>query len=270
MVLRRSLQRYSLKKSPEDVIEESKDPSRSLKKPLTALDLTVLGVGAIIGAGIFVYAGLGAQIAGPHIIWSFVLVGFICALAGLAYAEMAAAIPTSGSAYAYTYSALGETLAWILGWALVLEYAVGAAAVAIGWSANFVGFMRGVFGVELPANLTTGFLAGGFINLPAIVLVGLITVVLVIGAKESAKLAGVMVGIKLAIITIIIAVGSFFIKGGNLSLAPPPSPSGTSYSPLVPLGPFFSRASACSPSHGAPSTSVSARPTRRRSAPPWG
>src|SRR5438552_4202398 len=239
MVLRRSLQRYSLKKSPEDVIEESKDPSRSLKKPLTALDLTVLGVGAIIGAGIFVYAGLGAQIAGPHIIWSFVLVGFICALAGLAYAEMAAAIPTSGSAYAYTYSALGETLAWILGWALVLEYAVGAAAVAIGWSANFVGFMRGVFGVELPANLTTGFLAGGFINLPAIVLVGLIPVVLVIGAKESAKLAGVMVGIKLAIIAIIIAVGLFFIKGGNLSLAPPPSPSGTWYSALGAIGPIL-------------------------------
>src|SRR5438067_12501907 len=199
-----ALKRYGLKKDIHHHIAESNDPERSLKKTLTALDLTVLGVGAIIGAGIFVYAGLGAQIAGPHIIWSFVLVGFICALAGLAYAEMAAAIPTSGSAYAYTYSALGETLAWILGWALVLEYAVGAAAVAIGWSANFVGFMRGVFGVELPASLTTGFLASGAVNLPAIALVGLIPTVLATGAKERARLAAVMVCIKPAITLVII------------------------------------------------------------------
>src|ERR1051325_8807430 len=127
-LLSRSLRRYGLKKDPHDIVAQSQDPSKSLKKSLTALDLTVLGVGAIIGAGIFVYAGLGAQIAGPNIIWSFVLVGFICALACLAYAEMAAARPTGGSAYAYTYSALGETLAWVLGWALVLEYAAGAAA----------------------------------------------------------------------------------------------------------------------------------------------
>src|SRR5438067_2096535 len=203
-LLKRSFARYGMKKSPEDVIAQANDPSKSLKKSLGALDLTILGVGAIIGAGIFAYAGLGAQIAGPHIIYSFILVGFICALAGLAYAEMAAAIPTSGSAYAYTYSALGETLAWILGWALVLEYAVGAAAVAIGWSANFVGFMRGVFGVELPASLTTGFLASGAVNLPAIALVGLIPTVLATGAKERARLAAVMVCIKPAITLVII------------------------------------------------------------------
>ncbi|MFA5861363.1 MAG: amino acid permease [Candidatus Thermoplasmatota archaeon] len=235
---RRSLQRYALKKDPDDVIAESKDPSKSLKKTLTALDLTVLGVGAIIGAGIFVYAGLGAQIAGPHIIWSFVLVGIICALAGLAYAEMAAAIPTSGSAYAYTYSALGETMAWVLGWALVLEYAVGAAAVAIGWSANFVALLN-AFGIALPPSLTIGYAAGGFINLPAMVLVALITIVLVVGAKESAKLTGLFVAAKLAILAIVIGLGFFFINTHNLSLTPPPSAPDKWYAAFGAVGPIL-------------------------------
>lgn len=241
MVFKRSFERYAMKKDPDQIVAESKDPSKSLKKTLTALDLTILGVGAIIGAGIFVYAGIGAQIAGPAIIWSFVLVGFICALAGLAYAEMAAAIPTSGSAYAYTYSALGEALAWVLGWALVLEYAVGAAAVAIGWSANFVGFMRGMFGIELPPELTTGILAGpgGFINLPAMLLVALITVVLVIGAKESAKLTALFVAAKIAILAIVIGLGFFFINPTNLTLAPPPSPADAWYSILGGVGPIL-------------------------------
>ena len=238
-LLRRSLERYSLKKAPEDVIAESNDPSRSLKKSLGALDLVILGVGAIIGAGIFVYAGLGAQIAGPHIVWSFVLVGIICALAGLAYAEMAAAIPTSGSAYAYTYSALGETLAWVLGWALVLEYAVGAAAVAIGWSANFTAFLRSVFNIELPVELTTGLAAGGIVNLPAMLLVGVIATVLVVGSKESARFAAIMVAIKVAIIAVIIGVGFFFVSGANLSLTPPPSPPTAWYSALGAVGPIL-------------------------------
>jgi APA family basic amino acid/polyamine antiporter len=241
-LFRRSLNRYGLKKSPEEVILQAKDPSKSLKKSLGALDLTLLGVGAIIGAGIFVYAGLGAQIAGPHVIWSFVLVGAICALAGLAYAEMAAAIPTSGSAYAYTYSALGETMAWVLGWALVLEYAVGAAAVAIGWSANFVAFMRSVFHVELPGWATQSAMGApgqGFVNLPAIFLVGLIATVLVIGAKESARLAGLMVAAKVSIILVVVGVGLFFISGPNLSLSPPPSPPTEWYSALGAIGPIL-------------------------------
>ncbi|MEA3201306.1 MAG: basic amino acid/polyamine antiporter, family [Thermoplasmata archaeon] len=238
-LLKRSLARYGLKKSPEDVIEQANDPSKSLKKSLTAFDLTILGVGAIIGAGIFAYAGLGAQIAGPHIIYSFILVGFICALAGLAYAEMAAAIPTSGSAYAYTYSALGETMAWILGWALVLEYAVGAAGVAIAWSANFTAFVQSVFGVTLPATFTASPANGGFVDLPAMLLVAAIATVLVIGSKESAKAAGVMVAIKLAIIAVIIGVGLFFVKGANLALSPPPSPSGAWYATLGVVGPIL-------------------------------
>ena len=241
MVLRDSLRRYTMKKSPESVIAESRDPTRSLKKSLGAMDLMLLGVGAIIGAGIFVYAGLGAQIAGPNIIWSFVLVGFICGLAGLAYAEMAAAIPTSGSGYAYAYSALGETIAWTLGWALVLEYAIGSAAVAIGWSGNFVALLRS-FGIELPlwaTNSAASGVEGGIVNLPAMILVLLITAVLVVGAKESARLTGVFVAAKIAILAIVVGLGFFFIDGANLALSPPPSPPTAWYAALGGVGPIL-------------------------------
>ena len=238
-LLRDALSRYAMKKSPEDVIAESRDPNKSLKKSLGATDLVLLGVGAIIGAGIFVYAGLGAQIAGPNIIWSFVLVGFICGLAGLAYAEMAAAIPTSGSGYAYSYTALGEAVAWTLGWALVLEYAIGSAAVAIGWSGNFTALLRSVFGIDLPDWATKSYFDGGFVNLPALILVLLITAVLVVGAKESARLTGVFVAAKVAILAIVIGLGFFFIDGGNLALSPPPSPEGAWYAALGGIGPVL-------------------------------
>ena len=240
--LRRALNRYTIKKEPEDVIEQARDPARSLKKTLGAMDLVLLGVGAIIGAGIFAYAGLGAQVAGPYVIYSFVLVGFICALAGLAYAEMASAIPTSGSAYAYTYSAMGETPAWILGWALVLEYAVGAAAVAIAWSANFTALIRGVTGYDMPDSLTNSPFSGvegGIVNLPALLLVLLITVVLVVGSKATAKLTGVFVAAKVAILAIVIGLGFFFVNFDNLSLAPPPSPEGAWYAVLGGIGPVL-------------------------------
>src|SRR5581483_3290267 len=240
--LKRALSRYGMKKAPEDVIAQANDPSKSLKKSLGALDLTLLGVGAIIGAGIFVYAGLGAQIAGPHIIWSFVLVGAICGLAGLAYAELASSIPTSGSAYGYTYSALGETLAWILGWALVLEYAVGAAAVAISWSNNFVALWRGVTHTELPVWATNSYFSGvpgGVVNLPALLLALLVTTILVVGAKQAARFTGVFVAAKIAILAIVIGLGVFFIHGANLSLAPPPSPSGAWYAALGAVGPVL-------------------------------
>jgi APA family basic amino acid/polyamine antiporter len=192
--LRDTFARYSMKKAPEDVIAESKDPSKSLKKSLGALDLVVLGVGAIIGAGIFVLVGIGAQTAGPNIIWAFVLAGFICALAGLAYAELASTIPTSGSAYAYAYSALGETIAWTLGWALVLEYAVGSAAVAIGWSSNFVALFESLSGADFPLWASASHevfsgVEGGLVNIPAILIVALITTLLVVGSKLTARFA---------------------------------------------------------------------------------
>ena len=245
-LIRRSMDRYALKKSPEDVIAESQDPSRSLKKSLGALDLVVLGVGAIIGAGIFVLVGLGAQTAGPNIVWAFVLAGFICALAGLAYAELASTIPTSGSAYAYAYSGLGETVAWTLGWALVLEYAVGSAAVAIGWSSNFVALI-GSFGIQLPVFLTASpevfsGIEGGFVNLPAMLIVALITTLLVVGSKLTARFASVFVVAKVAILAMVIGIGLFFINGANFSLPSPAPDPNEWYSILGNVGPVVGAA----------------------------
>jgi basic amino acid/polyamine antiporter, APA family len=239
-LLRRSLARYSLKKSPEDVIADGRDPTKSLKKTLGALDLTILGVGAIIGAGIF-----GATMAGPYIIFAFVLAGIICALAGLAYAELASTIPTSGSAYGYTYSSMGETAAWILGWALVLEYAVGSAAVAIGWSGNMTALLRSLFGVELPtwaAYSVSSGVEGGFVNLPAMLVTLAITAALVISSKGSARLTGVFVAIKIAALLFIIGVGLFFVSGENLALPPPPVQEGAWYAILGSVGPVVGAA----------------------------
>ncbi len=240
-LFRRSMDRYSATKDADDVIAEAKDPNKSLKKTLGALDLTILGIGAIIGAGIFVLAGLGATIAGPYIVFSFIVAGVVCALAGLSYAELASSIPTSGSAYAYAYSSAGEVPAWALGWALVLEYAVGSAAVAIGWSGNFTALLRSMFGIEFPiwaTNSITSPVEGGIINLPAMIIVLLITTVLVIGSKESAKLTGVFVAIKLAILALVIGLGAFFVTGDNLSLSPPPVSGTAWYSILGSIGPI--------------------------------
>ena len=246
-LLRRSLERYGLKKSPESVIAESTDPSRSLKKSLGAFDLVILGVGGIIGAGIFVLVGLGAQTAGPNIIWAFVLAGFICALAGLAYAELASTIPTSGSAYAYAYSSLGETIAWTLGWALVLEYAVGSAAVAIGWSSNFVALWESVTGMDIPLWATASHevfsgVEGGLVNIPAIVIVGIITTLLVVGSKATARFASVFVIAKVAILALVVGLGFFFISADNFSLAPPAPDPTEWYSILGIVGPVIGAA----------------------------
>jgi APA family basic amino acid/polyamine antiporter len=241
----RAFRRYSLKKSPESVIAQSQDPSQSLKKSLTGFDLTVLGVGAIIGAGIFALSGTGAQTAGPYVVFAFIVAGFICVLVGLAYSEMASTIPTSGSAYAYSYSALGETLAWVLGWALVIEYAVGSAAVAVAWSANFVAFLESMFGWSLPAALTNSALAApgvGIVNLPALIVVLLIGAVLVVGAKETARLTTVFVFIKVGVILFVVAVGIFFIRGANLALTPPPPDPNAWFSVLGTVGPIIGAA----------------------------
>lgn len=243
--VRETASRYFAIKNPDLVIAEAKDPSRSLKKTLGALDLTVLGVGAIIGAGIFVLAGMGAAMAGPYIVFAFVLAGFVCALAGLAYAELASSIPTSGSAYGYSYSAMGELPAWLLGWALVLEYAVGSAAVAIGFSSNLQALGRSMLGFELPVwasySISSG-VDGGIINLPAMVIVLAITAILVVSSKGTAKLAGVFVAIKVAVLLFIIGVGMFFISGSNLTLPPPPVDGDAWYSILGSVGPIVGAA----------------------------
>ena len=169
---------------------------KSLTRSLGAFQLTMLGIGGIIGTGIFVLTAEAAQLAGPGMLISFVLSALVCGLAALCYAELAAMVPVSGSAYTYSYATFGEILAWIVGWALVLEYAVAASAVAVGWSGYMVGVLDNFLGIQLPAELVTGPYAGGIINLPAVVIALAVTWLLVLGTKESATVNSVLVTVK--------------------------------------------------------------------------
>ncbi|MDD4914584.1 MAG: amino acid permease [Methylococcales bacterium] len=190
----------------------------SLKKTLDAKDLTVLGVGAIIGAGIFVLTGIvAAKFAGPAIIVSFMLAGIACALAALCYSELASMIPVSGSAYSYAYATMGELMAWIIGWDLVLEYALASSTVAIGWAGYLTSFLS-TLGVNLPTYLTTAYLADpgqGLVNLPAMIIILLLTGLLIIGIRQSAQFNFVMVVTKLAVIIVFIFAGSGHIQTEN-------------------------------------------------------
>ncbi|HEV7730657.1 MAG TPA: amino acid permease [Candidatus Binatia bacterium] len=197
-----------------------------LRRVLGPVALTSLGVGCIIGAGIFVLTGLAAnQYAGPGLVLSFIIAGFGCTLAGLCYAEFASMVPVAGSAYTYTYATLGELMAWIIGWDLLLEYAVASSTVAHGWSHYFVSFL-GIFDIVLPqawiANpfdfdptTQTWVATGAYLNLPAAIVVLLITCVLVIGIKESARFNSAMVILKLAVVLFVIVVGAGYIETEN-------------------------------------------------------
>lgn len=189
---------------PLDKILETAE-KKSLKRQLGALQLTLLGIGAVIGTGIFVLTAEAGQKAGPGLMVAFIIAAIVCALAALAYAELASMIPVSGSAYTYTYGVLGELLAWIVGWALVLEYAVAAGAVAVGWS----GYMNGLLisaGYGLPETLRVGPQAGGTFNLLAFSISLLITGLLVLGTSKSAWVNAILVGLKIIALTIFIAV----------------------------------------------------------------
>lgn len=185
---------------------------KSLHRSLGALQLTLFGIGCVIGTGIFVLTSAGAQKAGPGLMLAFAIAGLICIVAALCYAEIAAMIPVAGSAYTYTYGVMGELLAWTVGWALILEYAVAASAVSVGWSGYFTGTILNEFlGVQLPAYLRAGPLAlggeaGGFINLPAVIIALLMTWLLMIGTNESAKVNAILVAIKVTALTIFIAL----------------------------------------------------------------
>jgi basic amino acid/polyamine antiporter, APA family len=202
-------------KSIEQILADADRPGHRLKKTLTAWDLTALGIGAIIGTGIFVLIGTAIvgdahrPGAGPGIILSFVLSGLTCALAALCYAEFSTMIPAAGSAYTYSYATLGEFLAWITGWNLILEYGVACVAVAIGWSGYFNKLLM-LAGIELPhwAIHPPGGPDAGVANFPAAIIVLLVTIILVIGIKESARATGIIVSLKLAVILFFIAVGT--------------------------------------------------------------
>jgi len=207
-------------KSVEQLVGDAESGTKALKRTLTAMDLTLLGIGAIIGTGIFVLTGTAAaNQAGPAIVLSYVMAGLVCAFAALCYAEFAAMIPISGSAYTYAYATLGEIFAWMIGWDLILEYAVGSMTVAVGWSGYFQRILAG-FGVQLPVWMQAApaaGVAGAIVNLPAIFIVLVISALLVIGVRESARFNAVMVTVKMAAILFFIVVGVGFVKPDNWS-----------------------------------------------------
>lgn len=218
------LNRLLRTKSIEQIMGDCERAEHRLKRTLTAWDLTMLGIGAIIGTGIFVLVGTAVvgdahrPGAGPGIILSFVLSGITCALAALCYAEMAAMIPAAGSAYTYSYATLGEFLAWITGWNLILEYGVACVAVAIGWSGYFNNILK-MLGLHLPdwATHAPGSAEGAVANFPAAIIVLVVTIVLLIGVKESARTTALIVCVKLAVVVFFILVGMWSVKPANWS-----------------------------------------------------
>ncbi|MGQ9634817.1 MAG: amino acid permease [Bryobacteraceae bacterium] len=207
------------------IAAESEGGTHTLKRTLGPADLVALGIGAIIGAGLFSLTGIAAaEHAGPAIALSFVLAAIACALAGFCYSEFATMIPIAGSAYTYAYATLGEFIAWVIGWDLVLEYAVGAATVSISWSAYVVSLLHDM-GINLPpylvaspwqpVQLPSGELVHGLINLPAVFIIVVISLLLMIGIKESANVNATVVVIKVAVVLVFIGVGVWFVKGSN-------------------------------------------------------
>ena len=177
-----------------------------LKRQLGAFQLVMLGIGAIVGTGIFVLTAEAAQKAGPGMMASFIIAGFVCAVTALCYAELAAMVPVSGSAYTYSYAVLGETVAWMVGWALILEYAIAASAVCVGWSKYAVGLIKHGLNIDIPPALSAGLFDGGLVNVPAVFIGALVTALLVRGTKESATLNAVLVVVKLLALVMFIAL----------------------------------------------------------------
>jgi len=204
---------------------DSLRPDQRLNPTLSWWHLVALGVGAIVGTGIYTLTGVCANLAGPAVIVAFAIAGGICACAALTYAEVATMIPTSGSAYTYTYVVIGEVVAWVVGWSMILEYSVGTSAVAVGWSGYATGFLGGI-GVHLPHALTTGLYAGGLVNLPAIFIVYLVSALLIVGTRESATVNVVLVLVKMAALALFVAIAAPHVNVAN-------------FHPFMPYG-FFS------------------------------
>src|SRR5215204_276459 len=218
-------------RSIADLQAEAERPS--LRRVLGPLNLTALGIGSVIGTGIFVLTGTAAsQNAGPALVISMVIAAIACAFAGLCYAELAAMIPVAGSAYTYAYATVGELFAWIVGWDLILEYALSMSTIAVGWSGYFVSLMRDL-GWVVPAELTAspgvavavagGGTIGGVFNLPAAVIVLLVSALLVIGIRESANTNTILVVIKSVVLVIFVGAGIAYVRRDNLTPFIPPN-----------------------------------------------
>lgn len=221
-------------KSFDMLLRQAADREHGLKRSLTSLDLVMLGVGAIIGVGIFVLTGqVAATYAGPAIVLSFVLAGFACAFSSMCYSEMAAMIPIAGSAYTYSYATMGELIAWIIGWDLILEYSLAGAVVSVGWSGYVVSLLRTI-GVRLPASLTTAPYAydatlhawhatGAVLNVPATLIIVVVTALLVIGIRESATVNTALVFAKVAVVITFIVAGAMYLHPANWHPFVPPN-----------------------------------------------
>lgn len=205
------------------VSESGQGEGGTLRRSLTMWQLTMISIGATLGTGIFVVLGTAAPKAGPAVTISFILAGLTALFSALSYAELAGSVPVSGSSYSYAYATMGELIAWICGWCLVLEYAVSVAAVAVGWGQYLNEFLDGTIGVTIPESVSAPLGEGGFINLPALVVVLLSMVFLMRGAKESATVNSIMVAVKIVTLLLFIGIGVMGIKAGN-------------YTPLAPLG----------------------------------
>lgn len=201
-----------VRKPLSQLLAQASDSEKGLKRTLGAWNLVALGIGAIIGAGLFVRtAAAAAEAAGPSVTLSFIVAAIGCAFAGLCYAEFAAMIPIAGSAYTYAYATMGEFVAWIIGWALIMEYALGAATVSVAWSE----YLNKLFDGAIPFEWCHGPMEGGIMNLPALVILLILTLVLIKGTQESATLNAVIVAIKVSIVLVFIAVGWQFINPSN-------------------------------------------------------
>ncbi|HLK88585.1 MAG TPA: amino acid permease [Polyangia bacterium] len=210
-----------------DALRADAAGEHGLKRALGPIDLALLGIGAIIGTGIFVLTGhAAADNAGPAVVLSFVVAGIASGFAGLCYAEMASMIPVAGSAYTYSYATMGELVAWIIGWDLILEYMVASAAVSVGWSGYAVAFVHDVLGITLPATWTQApfvydeamsqfHATGAVLNIPAMLVTAIVTVILVIGIKESARFNAVIVTVKVAVVLMFIAFCARFVNTAN-------------------------------------------------------
>lgn len=217
---------FAIKPLKSLIAESESEGEHTLKRTLGKTNLMMLGIGAIIGAGIFVLTGAAAsQHAGPAVVLSFVIAAVACGFAGLCYSEFASMIPVAGSAYTYAYATMGEFIAWIIGWDLILEYLFGASTVAVGWSGYVVSFLKD-FGITIPAALSSApftydaanhsyEITGAFLNLPAMFIVALMTILLVIGIRESASFNNVIVVLKVAVILLFIFFGFSYINREN-------------------------------------------------------
>lgn len=211
-------------KSIEQSLADTDEPEYQLKKRLGALDLTVFGIGVVIGAGIFTLTGRVARdYAGPGVVFSFVLAAICCALAALCYAEFASTVPVAGSAYTFSYATLGELIAWIIGWDLILELMLGASVVAQGWSAYFVTFLDEI-GITWPARIgPSDSFQWDHVNVPALLLVAILTTLVAFGIKESMRVNLVLVAVKLFIVLFVIVAGLFYVSSANYDPFVPPA-----------------------------------------------